>query len=106
MTIFLKELSARFKDSFLLVIMDGAPCHGLAILEVPDNIMIQHLPPYSPQLNPSENNWDDMREKFFRNLVFDSLDSLEDHLVSACLYYEDNSDVIKSLSAWNWIINS
>ncbi|WP_161556733.1 transposase [Paraburkholderia hospita] len=38
------------------------------------------LPPYSPELNPVEHLWDDLREKSFHNRVFDSLDSLERHL--------------------------
>ncbi len=25
---------------------------------VPDNIVLLHLPPYSPELNPMENVWD------------------------------------------------
>jgi transposase len=38
------------------------------------------LPPYAPELNPVEHIWDELREKSFGNLVFDSLDALEDHL--------------------------
>ncbi len=34
--------------------------------------MVRTLPPYSPQLNPVENIWDDRREKFFANIVFES----------------------------------
>ena len=106
MNIFIKELSIRFKDYFVLLIIDGAPCHSQGVLDIPENIMITTLPPYSPQLNPVENNWDDMREKFFQNLLFDSLCSLEKQLSKACSYYENNPDIIKSLSDWNWIIDS
>ena len=86
--------------------MDGAPCHSEGVLEVPENIMITKLPPYSPQLNPAENNWDDLREKFFSNRVFDSLDALESQLIKACRYYNDNPNIIKSMAGWNWIINT
>ena len=54
--VFLEELSTRYKDNFLLVVWDGAPCHSKGVLEIPDNIMVSELPPYSPQLNPSENH--------------------------------------------------
>ena len=37
---------------------------------------VRTLPPYSPQLNPVENIWDDMREKFFANIVFESMDAV------------------------------
>jgi transposase len=38
------------------------------------------LPPSSPELNPVEHLWDEIREKFFHNKAFNSLDALEDHL--------------------------
>ncbi|SFM20175.1 DDE superfamily endonuclease [Nitrosomonas communis] len=41
------------------------------------------LPPYSPELSPVENLWDELREKLFHNRVFDSLDALENHLEAA-----------------------
>lgn len=106
MNIFLKELSTRYKDNFLLVVWDGAPCHSKGALEIPENIMVSELPAYSPQLNPSENNWDDMREKFFPNLVFDSMNAVEEKLIEACKFYEKNIDVIKSMAGWKWIISS
>ncbi|MBW1783784.1 MAG: transposase [Deltaproteobacteria bacterium] len=34
---------------------------------------IVRLPPYSPELNPTERLWDDIREKEFANRVFVSL---------------------------------
>jgi transposase len=39
--------------------LDGAGWHQLGDrLEVPDNIGLLHLPPYSPELNPVENIWE------------------------------------------------
>lgn len=105
MSVFLKELSSRHADAFLLVVYDGAPCHSPGALDVPEPMMLVTLPPYSPQLNPKENGWDDMREKFFHNLVFDSLKAVEDQLVTACNYYEAHPEIIHSMTAWEWIIN-
>ena len=106
MNIYLKELSTRYKDNFLLMVWDGAPCHSEGVLDIPENIMVTALPPYSPQLNPSENNWDDMREKFFPNLVFDSMDAVERKLIEACNFYEKSTEIIKSMAGWKWIISS
>lgn len=39
------------------------------------------LPDYSPELNPVEHLCDELREKYFYNQSFDSLDALE---TSAC----------------------
>lgn len=106
MNVFLQELSSRYPHHFLLVAYDGAPCHSPGVLNVPSNMMLIKLPPYSPNLNPQENNWDDMREKFFHNLVFNSIAAVEDQLVVACNDYEAHPEIIQSMTAWNWIINS
>ena len=106
MNVFLQELSMRYPDNYLLLVYDGAPCHSKTALNIPKNIEIITIPPYSPQLNPTENNWDDMREKFFQNNVFDSLEAVENQLVIACNFYEQNTQIIKSMTAWKWIVNS
>jgi hypothetical protein len=103
MTLFLQELAAHYHDHFLLVVLDGAPCHKPGALEMPENMLLEHLPPYSPELNPTENLWDDMREKFFGNLVFDSMDAVQDRLINACRFYEHNPSIVLSIAARNWI---
>jgi transposase len=47
-------------------------------LQVPDTILLLPLPAYAPGLNPMEHLWDELRKKFFNNLVFDSIAALED----------------------------
>lgn len=101
----LEEMAKRYPDNYLLVICDGAAAHKISKEELPGNVKLAHLPPYSPQLNPQENMWDDMREKFFHNLAFNSLDAVEDRLVDACTYYENNPSIVKSISGWNWIVS-
>ncbi len=104
MNVFLQELSERYADYFLLVIYDGAPCHSPGVLNIPANMMVVKLPPQSPNLNPKENGWDDMREKFFHNLVFNSMQAVENQLIIACNFYESHPEIIHSIAAWNWII--
>ena len=44
-----------------------------------------------------------MREKFFKNTVFDSMEAVINQLSTACCFYEDNPKVIHSLASWDWI---
>jgi len=37
-------------------------------LALPNNISLLFLPPYSPELNPKENLWDEIREKTLQEL--------------------------------------
>jgi transposase len=51
---------------------------------IPPNLHLLFLPPYSPELDPVEHLWDEIREKYFHNLVFDSLDALENLYAMPC----------------------
>ena len=73
---------------------------------MPENLRFLFLPPYSPELNPQEHLWDDLREKHFHNRVFKSLPALENHLVEALRLLENSPNRVKSITAWNWIINA
>lgn len=87
------------------MVMDGASCHKADELEIPKNIKILQLPSYSPQLNPCENMFDEMREKYFPNLVFDSMDAVENQMVYALLQLENKPDRVKSITGWKWIMD-
>lgn len=104
MNIFLAELSSRHINEFILLICDKAPCHSIGTLTMPKNIKLLYLPPYCPQLNPSENMWEEIREKFFTNLVFDSIDAVMDKLEEAMIFYAKNEEIVKSVTGFDWII--
>lgn len=106
MQIFLKEISSRHKDEKILMIMDGAGWHKSKKLVVPENIMIKILPPYSPELNPTENIWDEIREKGFYNRVFADINSLEEHLLCELQRLENSPEITHSIVSWPWIINA
>ena len=59
------------------MVIDGAGWHRSDGLKAPANIYLLKLPPYAPELNPMEHVWDELREKFLHNRVFQSLDALE-----------------------------
>jgi hypothetical protein len=60
--VFLEVLARKFARQDILLVLDGAPNHRCGDLAVPDNITLLYLPPYSPELNPKENLWDEIRE--------------------------------------------
>jgi transposase len=62
-----------------------------------------YLPPYSPELNPVEHLWDELREKGFHNRVFSSLDAVEDQLVDRLAAMEQTPALVKSITGWPWI---
>jgi len=64
-------------DAIAVLTCDGAGWHqpGGALV-VPDKIVLLHLPPYSPELNPMENVWDYLRRNKLCALVWESYDEL------------------------------
>jgi putative transposase len=106
MNIFLEEIQLGHPNDLILLVCDQAPCHNKGALKIPKNIRIIHLPPYCPQLNPSENMWKEMREKFFTNLVFNSIDAVKNKLSDAMIFYNNNQQIVKSVTGFNWIITN
>ena len=62
---------------------------------------ILFLPPYSPELNPQEHVWGELREKFFHNRDFDSLNALEIYLESALKSLESNQETMRNITGWD-----
>lgn len=80
MSLYLKELALEFPKQKLLVIMDQAGWHKAKDLEVPDNIQLEFLPPYSPELNPVERLWQWLRRHACRNRFFESEGEIMDQI--------------------------
>src|SRR5690242_15472445 len=69
----LAEISRRVSVGAIAVqVLDGAGWHSSPRLQVPDNIVLLPLPPYSPELNPMENIWAFLRANFLSHRVWNS----------------------------------
>jgi hypothetical protein len=74
--IFLDTLAKKYSRQLILLFADGAGNHHSDALKVPDNIILRLLPAYSPELNPQENLWDEIREKIFKNYALKSMEGV------------------------------
>ena len=97
---------ADLPEQDILLVLDGAPNHRCSDLAVPRNITLLYLPPYSPELNPKENLWDEIREKIFKNYALKSMDAVRAKLKQAILYIERNPGLVRSITSFPYIINS
>lgn len=90
MNLHLAEISTQVALGAICVLLcDGAGWHQPGErLQIPNNIALLPLPPYSPELNPMENVWDYLRQNKLCATVWDS--------------YEQIIDACKT--AWNWLI--
>lgn len=105
MSVFLKEVSERYPDEFIFMFADGPGWHRGADLRVPGNIRLVSLPPYSPELNLAEHLWDEIREKWFANVVFQDMEGVEDRLLDALIALENDPDRVQGLTGFDWIVS-
>ncbi len=106
MNIFLKQVSKDFRDNFIIMQVDGAGWHKAKDLKIPENIRLIFQPPYSPELNPVEHIWDDIREKDFANRVFSSIDKVMNTLSDGLIRLMNNPDYLKSLTGFKHFKNT
>jgi transposase len=83
--------------------MDKAGWHTTNQLKIPDNIIVWFLPPYSPELNPVELIWRELRAKYFNNKTFQSMNDVEKHLEYALMDFAKNKESIKRLTKNNYL---
>ena len=102
MNIFLKELSSQYAGDSILLCCDGAVWHKSQILEVPENVVLFYLPPYTPEMNPIEQIWNELRKRGFLNEVFASLDKVVDRLCDTICSL--SAATIKSVTCRDWIL--
>lgn len=102
---FLAQVSQAHPQDLIVMVVDGASSHKSKDLMIPENIRLVRLPSYSPELNPQEHIWDELREKEFPNRVFDHLDGVVNQLNHGLSRMASEHASLRSLTAWPWIIS-
>jgi hypothetical protein len=105
MNLFLEHVSQTHSKYFIVMQVDGAGWHRAHELVIPSNIRLIEQPPYSPEVNPVEHVWDELREKYFCNCAFPSLDALIDALCHGLNNLADNTACLRSLTSLPHLIN-
>ena len=103
MNLFLENLSLKFADFLILLCLDRAPWHKSNDLKIPHNITLFLLPPRTPEMNPVEIVWREIRKIGFKNKCFDSLKAVVDkfHEVIDTI----SNQTLISITFWDWISN-
>ncbi len=103
MNIFLEELSKKYSHDKILLCCDGAGWHKSHDLHIPDNIEIIPIPPYTPEMNPIEQIWKEIRKIGFKNEVFQSLNAVIERLCDVICSL--TPELIKSVTGRSWILS-
>ena len=103
MNLHLAEISRHVTPgAHAVVTLDGAGWHQTGgRLRLPENLSLLKLPPYSPELNPTENIWQFLRQNQLSNRVFNSYDDIN----ACCKAWNDlteTPDRIRSIATRPW----
>ena len=82
---------------------EGAQTYVDNKLHIPENIELFYIPPYTPEMNPIEQIWKELRITGFRNEVFATLEKVVGRLCDTICTL--TSDTIKNITRCSWIIN-
>jgi hypothetical protein len=105
MNLHLEEIGRSFPGEEIILVLDGAGWHKSKTMALPANLHLLPLPPYCPDLNPQENVWKVLRETWFDNLVFSSMDAVEDRLELALKHMGHHPEILRSVVAYPWLID-
>ncbi len=98
MNAFLREFSRSLAPDVQAVLLwDGAGFHRSGKLQVPENVSLIELPPYSPQLNPIENLWHYLRSHHWSNRWYEDYDALMDAAIDAWRKAALDPELMKSV---------
>ena len=102
MNVFLNHLSETYPADKIVLVCDGASWHRSKDLEIPANIRLVFLPPATPEMNPIEQIWKEMRKRGFKNEVFQTLEKVVDRLCSVINAL--SPELIRRIMGRQWII--
>lgn len=103
MKIFLKELQQEYKENHLVIVWDRAPFHRNRELGQIDYITNIFLPSYSPELNPVERFFGEVR-KSTANRHFENIDVQEEIINKEINIFIKNKSKVQKLCGYSWIL--
>lgn len=101
--VFLLELKKQYPHQLVIVVWDNAPCHRPMIHREIPGLIVLFLPPYSPELNPAERFFEEIR-KATANRIFESIEAQEQVIEMKLNALADDTDGMKQLLGYEWII--
>ena len=89
------------QDVHVVLVLDQAGWHIAKALQVPENITLLHLPPYSPELNPIERLWAYIKSHYLSNRVYKDYEELFD--VTKNAWNKISPDRFRSICNVSWV---
>jgi transposase len=102
---FLRQVHKAHPNQFIIMVVDGAFTHKAKNLVILSNVALIVLQPYSPELNPAERIWRELRRNNFSNRYFSTLGVAMEQADSGMSKMKGNRASLKRLTLRPWINN-
>lgn len=102
--VFLDEFAKAVKEEAILI-TDGAAAHRSRGLKIDEKIKVELLPAYSPQLNPVERFFQEIRRRL-KNRVFTTYEEVEKAVIEIAKPFMNAAEQIKKLTCFDWLTNT
>ena len=105
-TVFLRQCSQHYTDSLNSVLLDQAPAQVAQRVTVPEHVIWLWFPAYSPELNPVERLWEDLKRRIdvLNGQVRSSLGALQEHVAGLVQCY--SAEMIASLTGYTYLVEA
>ncbi len=99
--LFLKEFGDHVSGKATGLVLDGSGSHQAGSVKWPENVVRVPLPPYSPELNPAEAVFRELRAKL-ANWVFADLAELEEAISEDLRPFWEEPVRLQTLTGYPW----
>jgi transposase len=101
---FLQEFE-KFRPGRATLITDGAAAHCSSRLKFARRLQLERIPPYSPELNPVERFFKELRKEL-KNRVFNSYEEVEAAVIEELKPYMRDKEKVRRLTCYGWLQNA
>ena len=103
MLVHLKHISINIPAGrHAVIVLDKAAWHTTKRLKRFKNISLLHLPPASPELNPTEQVWQALRNEYLANCCYEDYDAIMVACCDAWNAFVDIPTKVKNLGSRSW----
>jgi putative transposase len=103
MNYFLKQLSKKYPNDNIIVVLDNAYWHKSQYTVIPKKVQLIFIPPYTPEMNPIEQVWREIKTKGFKNRFFKSINEAEQNIHTTISSI--SKETLQSITQRSWIMD-